>query len=62
MKFTALQQETVSVSGTISASGYKVWVNGIAVAMNGTNWAAADVPVTPGEMNGYEPTNAAAVP
>ena len=45
-----LHQPTVNVSGTIGASGYKVWVNGIAATMSSTNWTADNVPVSPGGM------------
>jgi hypothetical protein len=43
-----LNDPTVTVSGTISASGYKVWVNGVAATMAGRSWTASEVPVTSG--------------
>jgi hypothetical protein len=43
-----LNDPTVTVSGTISATGYKVWVNGKAADMDGTSWTSSEVPVTSG--------------
>lgn len=45
---SALTQPRVTVSGSISASGYRVWVNGVAAYPVGGNWSASNVPVTPG--------------
>jgi uncharacterized Zn-binding protein involved in type VI secretion len=45
-----LNQPTVTVSGTVSASGYQVWVNGAKATMSGLDWTAANVPVPAGGM------------
>jgi hypothetical protein len=45
-----LHQAAVSVNGTISASGYTVWINGVGAMMEGLNWTAANVPVPKGGM------------
>lgn len=38
----------VTVTGTVSASGYSVLVNGVAATVSGTNWSAQIAPVTIG--------------
>ena len=45
---SVLWQPAVTVSGTISGSGYAVSVNGVSATVNGNSWSAANVPVTPG--------------
>lgn len=44
---TDLNQTNVTVTGTISSSGYNVWVNGVAASVVGTGWEADGVPVSP---------------
>ena len=39
------------MAGTISDTGYKVWVNGAAAALSGNNWTATNVPVTAGRAS-----------
>ncbi|HEX5217994.1 MAG TPA: hypothetical protein VFZ59_00365 [Verrucomicrobiae bacterium] len=43
-----LTQPTVNVSGSIDASGYKVWINGVAATETNGTWSAIGVPVTSG--------------
>jgi hypothetical protein len=54
----------VTVTGTVSASGYSVLVNGVAATVSGTNWSAQIAPVTIGggtvaamAVSGSGPTN-----
>ena len=44
----------VTVTGTIDAGGYSVWVNGVKAALNGTAWEADNVPTTPGGTAVFE--------
>jgi hypothetical protein len=43
-----LTEPIVTVTGTISDTGYKVWVNGVAATLNGNTWTAHEVPITDG--------------
>ena len=43
-----LWQDTVTVTGSVNATGYTVWVNGVRATIEGTNWTALRVPTTPG--------------
>jgi hypothetical protein len=43
-----LWQDKVTVTGTIDAGGYAVWVNGVQATQSGTSWTASNVPTTPG--------------
>lgn len=42
-----LGQTSIDVSGTISASGYSVELNGVSATVNGNTWLATNVPVSP---------------
>ena len=42
---TDVNQPRISVSGTVTQTGYKVWVNGKEAAINGQSWLAEDVPL-----------------
>lgn len=45
------QSLAATVSGSISAAGYSVWVNGVKATMNGDGtWSAANVPLNDGGM------------
>ena len=52
----------MSLTGTISGSGYSVSVNGVAADVNGISWSAADVPVTPGGVACFTAAAAAGRP
>ena len=45
---TNLYQLTAAVSGTVSDSGYAVWVNGVVAGATNGAWVATNVPVTAG--------------
>ncbi len=43
-----LNNANISVSGTISTTGFKVWVNGVEAAISGSSWSADNVPLSEG--------------